>query len=1205
MADRLTIDQLPDAPGEAIAIGSMIIADPNGVEYRASISALGGVHVFFLEEDDRTPFVRFRLISPGRTVESVPATLTVTAANGTVVSRSTTTDALGNGEYDFTGILARGQTYTVEVRIAVYLTATMQKTISALSVPIDAVTATSTAKVGDTITLTPPNFDGSPTGYRYRYLRGTAYVIPGAEGLSYTLQPDDDGDVITAQVQPTNAGGDGPWYSANGIGPVSNKTSVLLSSPVIAGSTEPGSRMTVTSSGAASENAIIKSDEWQIDQAKIPALKAPLTRYLAAATAVAAPTGYPDGNNHHGVGLSTAAYGGTNTYSFSVAASATENDYIATQIGAAGGNEGAQVYDLFMRHLNTNSSIRIRMYAAKYRGGVLIEEVQMPKVGVTAGTELGELGVTTNATSHWTLTHDFGEWLDGDWLVFRQQARNISAAGANSYQWDARGGLSYATLPIGNVQDLQKTLSVFTTRADMATKKVRLARTFSNRNNDVVAYSNEITLAAAAVQSVTPANTTAPTIVASSDRSNTTWQIDLGAWANQPTGYTVQWTDNGVDIAGATLMSYKPTSAQEGHTIACRVTATNAINSTSITTAGKVVLPAAAFWNPATGNDGNDGLTAEFAKQTLVGTDTIPSGATAVLSGVFGTRLKVGSNRNYEGLGADLTAIGSTSVSYAIDHYTDDGSLGRSNVKISKMRITSGDRAIMARQGANWVIEDVVIDQAGFNPVGSSENASGIYFYRNNGITLRRVSLLQVMSDGLYSDTNDKITIEDCLFRPVMTAEGDTIQTRADRNASDGSPGPHQKGYLMRGTFLDMHSIKTSSGKGCLVTNMHDYILIHDNILDGNNFVHGTDEGDNQVFCRNVSRYSRKNSYSFGYGIGGYDNQPGSHNHQLYDNSWYDMNRALSFTGISVTGYTGTKSGRVDIVAHDETVIKCANGVRVDRPTSGRFRGFVFHNVTKPLDRTLTTLPAGGEIQAFIWDSHFTYNGSIAEPPKVVARAQITGSRVSGAVLSGPDSGFDAAAVLTAFPTAVITRSYQWRRHKPAVQWANWTGVHLGWLCEWIDGATASSYTITDADQGCLVSRVDRIHLTFTEAGVTKTVTALAYDASYATSSEVLRTGALATPLPALPTAVNLSLAVAETGVVVNFPDQITGETRSLLNTSRAYDPYTGTSVAMNSNGDLIRGAGVLTVNQTFSIKVRQKRGFDIVDTVMTVTVTA
>ncbi|QIG75574.1 pectin lyase fold domain-containing protein [Rhizobium phage RHph_Y2_17_1] len=1203
---RRTVNQLPDAPPEAVATGFMIVADTNGNEYRAPTSVLGGAHIFFTDEANQTPFVYGRLTSPGHSVVGTVITLTATPiGGGTAVVKTATTDDLGDFSFDWTKFLTRGVTYVIEARAAIYLATTTVKTIAVLAAPATGVVATATGKVGDVISIADPVFTGNPTAFRYRYLRGPNYVIPGADQQSYTSQPDDDGDVITAQVMAINAGGESQWYSANPIGPMTNKTSVLLSSPVIAGSTAPGGRMTVTSPGAASENAVIKSDEWQIDQAKIPAQKAAVTRYMQGAAAASAPTLFPDGSNHHGIGLSSVMYTGTNTYSYSVGIGATENDYIPIAVGAAGGNEGAQLYDLFIRHLNTNAALRIKMFAAKYRNGALVEEVQMPRFGATVGQELAEWTPVGNTTPHWTLTHDFGEWLAGDWLVFRQQVRNTSGSSTNNYQWDARSGASYATLPLGAVQDLQKTLSVFTTRADMGGKKVSLLRTFTNNNNDVVVRSNEITLDAAVAQTLVPANTVVPTIFARSDRSNTVWQVDLGAWSNQPTGYTVQWTDNGVDIAGAIFMSYTPTSAQEGHTIACRVTPSNGIGTgTAQSTAGKVVQPAAAYFNPATGNDANDGVTAETAKQTLASSETIPSGATAILMGDFATRLKLGSGRNYEGLGPALTSIGSTSITYAIDQYTDDGSLGRNNVKISKMTIRSGDRAINARNGSNWVIEDVVLADVGFSPLGGiAENASGFMFYKNNGITLTRVEFNLVNSDAFFSDTNDKVIVQDCKFLPVATVEGDTIQTRADRTVNN-APGPHQKGFVLRGTLLDMHSRKTSSGKGCLVTNMQDYAYIHDNVMDGNNFVHGTDEGDNQVFCRNVTRYARKSSYSFGYGIGGYDNQPASHNHQLYDNSYYDMNRALSFTGISVTGYTGEKSGRVDIVAHDETFVKCAIGVRVDRPTSGQFRGCVFHNVTKPLDRTLTTLPPGGDIQAFLWSDHFTYNGSVTAPPAVVTRAEISGGRNSGDELTGPNSVFDIMPILAAFPDAVITHSYQWRRHKPAVQWAQWT-EHLGYMCEWIEGATASSYTITDADQGCLVSRVDRIHLTFTEGGVVKTITALAYDATYASSAPVTRTGDLAVALPVMPTSANVSAAAAEGTLVIDMPDLLPGATRTLLHPSRAYDAYTGGAVAVDANGDIVRGSAALTVGSTFSLKIRQKRGIDVVDTQVTFTVVA
>ncbi|QNH71779.1 putative polysaccharidase [Rhizobium phage P9VFCI] len=1203
---RKTIDELPVATPEAVATGSLIIADENGLEYRATTAIIGGVHLYFTAEDDETPWIFGRLTSPGRTVEEITVTfVAIPRGGGTTLTKTVKTDSLGNFTYNF-ATLVRGVTYDITASVAPYLAEVTVKYVAPLSVPITTPVATSTGKVGDTITVEEPNFDGDPISFKYRYLRGPNYIIPGAIDPIYTLTADDDADVITAQVQAVNAGGESIWYSANQIGPVSNKTSVAIDNPVIAGNTTLGGRLELVSPGTATENAVVKSDEWQLDGEKIPSTKAPVKRYLSGAANGSAPTAYPTGNNHFGVSFTGSAYTGSNTYSYSIAANATENDYIVNSTGIAGGNEGPQVYDLYMRHLNTNSAIRIKMYASRYNAGVRQgDEVQMAKVGATAGQEYAALGVTANAVARWTVTADFGEWVAGDYLVFRQQATNISSSGSNNYQWDARAGASYAMLPIGSVQDIQKTLKSFTSKADMSVKSARLKQTLSNGFNEVVLYSNEIVYEAAVTQTAVPANITLPTVVATSDRANVTWQADLGAWSNQPTAYAVQWTDNGVDISGATLMNYKSTTAQEGHDITFYVIAENAIGfSEPATAVARTVQAAATYYNIATGNDLNDGSTELLAKQSLASTESIPSGSTAILAGDFGTRLKLGTGRDYEGLGAGLTSIGSLTTQYAIDHYTDDGSLGRSNVKISKMTINSADRAILARSGSNWVLEDIVIDSAGFGAGVIAENASGIMFYRNNGITMRRCSLLNIKSDGLYLDTVDKVLIEDCLFMPVNTAEGDTIQTRADRTSSSGAPGPHQKGFILSGTFLDMHSKKTASGKGCLVTNMADYVYCHDNRMDGNNFVAGTDEGDSHVFCRNSNRYARMNSYSFGYSIGGYDNQPASYNHQLYDNDWYDINRALTFSGISVTGYSGVKSGRVDIVAHDETIVKCASGIRIDRPTSGMFRGFVFHNVTRPVDRVLTTLPPGGEIQAFISDSHYTYNGSILVPPTVTTRAVITGDRTVGSELTGPNSVFDTTAVLTAFPGAVITRSYQWRRHKPQVQWAGWS-EHLGWKCEWIAGATSASYTITDDDQGCLISRVDRIHLSFTEASVAKVVTALSYDASYATSTPIPRSGDLAVPLPVIPSTGTVSFAAAEGAVALNLPALITGETRTLLNPSRAHEVYTSNLLTVDSNGDILKGAGTFTLGQVFGMKLRQKRGIDTIDHVINFTVVA
>jgi hypothetical protein len=118
-------------------------------------------------------------------------------------------------------------------------------------------------------------------------------------------------------------------------------------------------------------------------------------------------------------------------------------------------------------------------------------------------------------------------------------------------------------------------------------------------------------------------------------------------------------------------------------------------------------------------------------------------------------------------------------------------------------------------------------------------------------------------------------------------------------------------------------------------------------------------------------------------------------------------------------------------------------------------------------------------------------------------------------------------------------------------------------------------------------------------------VTALAYDATYATSQPILRTGDHAVALSAMPTSGNISAAAGEGAVVLDLPALLPGETRTLLHPSRAYDAYTGTAITVDANGDLVRGAGALTAGNTVSFKIRQKRGIDVIDTSASLAVVA
>ena len=56
-----------------------------------------------------------------------------------------------------------------------------------------------------------------------------------------------------------------------------------------------------------------------------------------------------------------------------------------------------------------------------------------------------------------------------------------------------------------------------------------------------------------------------------------------GSWTNSPTGYSYQWLRAGTSISGATGSQYVVTSADVGNGLACRVTASNAGGSNSVT----------------------------------------------------------------------------------------------------------------------------------------------------------------------------------------------------------------------------------------------------------------------------------------------------------------------------------------------------------------------------------------------------------------------------------------------------------------------------------------------------------------------------------------------------------------------------------------------------------------------------------------------
>jgi hypothetical protein len=66
----------------------------------------------------------------------------------------------------------------------------------------------------------------------------------------------------------------------------------------------------------------------------------------------------------------------------------------------------------------------------------------------------------------------------------------------------------------------------------------------------------------------------------------------MGNWDGEPTGYAYDWHLDGVSN-GATGADYTVLPADAGHTLACVVTATNALGSTAAPMSNGVAIPAA------------------------------------------------------------------------------------------------------------------------------------------------------------------------------------------------------------------------------------------------------------------------------------------------------------------------------------------------------------------------------------------------------------------------------------------------------------------------------------------------------------------------------------------------------------------------------------------------------------------------------------
>jgi hypothetical protein len=87
-----------------------------------------------------------------------------------------------------------------------------------------------------------------------------------------------------------------------------------------------------------------------------------------------------------------------------------------------------------------------------------------------------------------------------------------------------------------------------------------------------------------------PVDTVVPG-VGGTAKAGSTLSCSKGTWTNSPTGYGYQWSRDGTPIAGATSVSYKVQTDDEGLKITCTVTAANAKGKGKPATSKAVAIP--------------------------------------------------------------------------------------------------------------------------------------------------------------------------------------------------------------------------------------------------------------------------------------------------------------------------------------------------------------------------------------------------------------------------------------------------------------------------------------------------------------------------------------------------------------------------------------------------------------------------------------
>ena len=435
-----------------------------------------------------------------------------------------------------------------------------------------------TAALGGMLACSQGTWTGTPTPtFAYSWLREGA-PIAGAALSSYTVVEADEGHLLTCKVSATNTEGMASATSSNSL-KIPGLAPRDATAPTVSGSAVIGETLTCSPGEWSGAPTPTFTYEWLLEGAAVGSGDSYVVLSEDAGRSLKCEVTAANSEGHASESSAALLVGGTgpqNTKAPAVSGTPTVGStltcsqgtwtgapaptyaYLWMREGAAIAGASASTYKVL--EADEGYSLSCEVTATNSAGMASERSSNALKVAGTKPEEKTAPTVSGKASVGETLTCASGEWKGAPAPTF-------------TYQWLLEG----TAVATGNTYLLP---------TEDADRSLTCKVTASNSEGQASASS-----AAIRVTGKGPQNTSPPE-VSGSAAVGATLTCSQGTWIAAPAPtFTYAWLREGAAIAGASASTYKVLEADEGHSLSCKVTATNNEGATSEPSINSVKVP--------------------------------------------------------------------------------------------------------------------------------------------------------------------------------------------------------------------------------------------------------------------------------------------------------------------------------------------------------------------------------------------------------------------------------------------------------------------------------------------------------------------------------------------------------------------------------------------------------------------------------------